>query len=224
MKKFILAQILFGLLLVSSNANSRQIHSVDLSDLEIYQPFRMAVSENSVFILDKASHKIFKLEQGKIIKQFGRKGQGPGEYATPTNIGIYDNKLWVMNLTGELILFDSNGSFLTKKRSPLGQLQFKSLRTILDENRQIAINLEFSAKGGLCKQYIYKNRNKEIILAELKIAINNSLQKMIDLRDFSEPKISIGKNFCFVVADNTKYKIRFFDLISEKFHRMAEQF
>ena len=53
---------------------------VNMSEIEIYKCYPIYIIDDFIYIADMSNHRVVKLSyQGKVISQFGRKGQGPGE-------------------------------------------------------------------------------------------------------------------------------------------------
>jgi hypothetical protein len=83
-----------------------------------------AAPDGSIFIASSRQHKIFKFDPtGTLIKSFGRKGQGPGDFNTPGDLSVLDGKLLVVGeyaLSHRISLFDLEGNFqkLIKTRRP----------------------------------------------------------------------------------------------------------
>jgi len=71
--------------------------------------------EENIYVLDNKAHKIKVFNKtGKLVREFGEKGQGPGELDFPTNIELYsENQLIVFNMRGRKVsLFSRNGEFI----------------------------------------------------------------------------------------------------------------
>jgi hypothetical protein len=80
--------------------------------------------DGSIFIASSRQHKIFKFDpDGTLIKSFGRKGQGPGDFNMPGDLSILDDRLLVVGeyaLGHRISLFDLEGKFqkILKTRRP----------------------------------------------------------------------------------------------------------
>ncbi|MBN1270651.1 MAG: 6-bladed beta-propeller [Candidatus Aminicenantes bacterium] len=72
--------------------------------------------DGSIFIASSRQHSIFKFDaKGSLIKSFGQKGQGPGDFDVPSNISILDGKYLVVGeyaLNRRISLFDLDGNFV----------------------------------------------------------------------------------------------------------------
>ena len=70
--------------------------------------------DGSIFAASSRQHKIFKFDiQGDLVKSFGEKGQGPGDFNGPDNISILDDKYLVAGeyaLSLRISLFDFDGN------------------------------------------------------------------------------------------------------------------
>lgn len=72
-------------------------------------------TSGNIYVLDSGVHKVFILDsQGRYLKHFGKKGQGPGEFQTPSCMKIMpDGKINIVdNGNRKIIQFDSNGNYI----------------------------------------------------------------------------------------------------------------
>lgn len=78
------------------------------------RPWAIAAESNGrVFICDGKENQVFVLNQnGNLIHTLGRKGQGPGEFLSPIELTIWNNKLFVVDACLRVQKFDSNLQFL----------------------------------------------------------------------------------------------------------------
>lgn len=87
---------------------------------EIRQPKNMAVDDTQLYVAENATVYIYSLEDFKIIKSFGRKGQGPQEFQTyphiPITIDVSTDKLIVSSIR-KISYFTKQGEFLKEVRS-----------------------------------------------------------------------------------------------------------
>jgi len=95
--------------------------------LLFFNPFcdLAAAPDGSLFIAGSREHKVFKFDpQGNLVKSFGQKGQGPGDFNSPGDLSVLDGKYLVVGeyaLANRISLFDLDGKFhrlLTTKRAP----------------------------------------------------------------------------------------------------------
>lgn len=80
--------------------------------------------DGGLFIASDREHKVFKFDaQGNLVKAFGQKGQGPGDFTNPGDLSVLDGKYLVIGekaLANRISLFDLEGKFnriLTTRRS-----------------------------------------------------------------------------------------------------------
>jgi hypothetical protein len=84
-----------------------------------------ASPDGSLFIAGSREHKVFKFDaRGNLVKSFGQKGQGPGDFNSPGDLSVLDGKYLVVGeyaLANRISLFDLDGKFnriLTTRRAP----------------------------------------------------------------------------------------------------------
>jgi hypothetical protein len=72
--------------------------------------------DGSIFAASSRQHKVFKFDSnGNLIKSFGQKGQGPGDFNMPGDLSILDGKYLVVGeyaLNHRISLFDLDGHFV----------------------------------------------------------------------------------------------------------------
>ena len=64
-----------------------------------YDPYKdmIAAPDGSIFVANSSQHNIYKFDkQGRLLKKFGRKGSGPGDFLNPDDLSIIDNKYLVV--------------------------------------------------------------------------------------------------------------------------------
>lgn len=71
-------------------------------------------NEGNVYTLNYRKSQVMKFDKdGNFLKVFGGKGQGPGEFpAMPSDISIFDGKIYVADLSGRLSIFNMDGEFI----------------------------------------------------------------------------------------------------------------
>jgi hypothetical protein len=76
----------------------------------------IVAADGSIFAASSRQHTIFKFDsKGSLIKSFGQKGQGPGDFNGPDDLSILDGKYLVVGeyaLGHRISLFDLDGNFV----------------------------------------------------------------------------------------------------------------
>ncbi len=76
----------------------------------------IAAADGSIFAASSRQHTIFKFDsKGSLIKSFGQRGQGPGDFYFPDNLSILDGKYLVVGeypSTHRISLFDLDCNFV----------------------------------------------------------------------------------------------------------------
>lgn len=107
------------MLLVLAYADSWQFTETD-----IFQPLRpegvTVHPDGSVYIRNFADAQIIHLDKsGKLIKTFGRKGKGPGEFTFPRYVNVTNDKLYVYDLlNAQISVFKADGTFIERLETP----------------------------------------------------------------------------------------------------------
>jgi len=127
----------------------QEIGGIDVKDKsyvmsEIKDLFRD--KKGNLFIIDFGNHTIKKFDKdGKFIKNYGRKGQGPGEFLFPTSINVdHDENIYVLDyLVRKIIILNSYGEEI--KRFTLNNF-YESFR-LFSENNLILMISDNRASG-----------------------------------------------------------------------------
>lgn len=93
------------------------IASEFITAVTLIQPTGLvAGSKNDFYVTDTAEHKIFNISfDGKLIKEFGHRGTGDGEFNYPTMINFSKDQLLVSDtLNFRIQKLDAEGNFLNK--------------------------------------------------------------------------------------------------------------
>ena len=112
MKKTILFVFIFAL--VSSLTPAKK-----LADLpEVLTSPAISVQNNRIYIEEETTIHIYSLKDFKHLKQFGKEGEGPGEFKFFMEFEALSQKL-VVNTMGKAIIFSLEGVFLEEFRTPV---------------------------------------------------------------------------------------------------------
>ncbi|PID27345.1 MAG: hypothetical protein CR982_06235 [Candidatus Cloacimonadota bacterium] len=101
------------------------------------------------YLLDFKNYKVVKIDkEGKLIKSFGREGRGPGEFPfNPVVIDYRDKKVYVLDLSGRLTIFDKDGKFINFK-----PLEVKNTRAFYNffklKSGGVSVNEMYDGKFG----------------------------------------------------------------------------
>lgn len=95
----------------------------------------------NTFVLDPEEGCIKKFSSsGEYLTQFGRKGQGPGEYQYPMQIDCRSDQLLVTSMAAQFHIFDLNGEY--KKKFGLPQYQGIGMK-LMDFDKVVGYSLGF---------------------------------------------------------------------------------
>jgi len=144
-KKFILIMFLFFSLLFI-------LYGKIVSIPDLVNPNSIFIDKNNMYITEGTSIYIYSLKDFKLLKKFGEKGQGPGEFITLPGIDmrlyILNNHLFI-NSISKVSIFTKKGIFVkeirTKKRDadfqPMGKIFVGSSVIMKDKVQYQTINI-----------------------------------------------------------------------------------
>lgn len=82
---------------------------------EIMKPTAFSVDNNQLYIGEKSAIYLYSTKDFKLVKQFGRQGEGPGEFKNNPILKVFPDYL-LINAFGKLIYFSKNGELLKEKK------------------------------------------------------------------------------------------------------------
>ena len=78
--------------------------------------------DGSIFVANNRQHNIYKFDKnGNLLKQFGRKGQGPGDFDSPGDLTILDKKYLVV------------GEYVSNRRITIWTMDGKCIKVVRTE-------------------------------------------------------------------------------------------
>ncbi len=125
-KRYLLIVFFIMLNILASNS----IFELNLSEILKGYNFAIAPAENNLFfIADRNKQKVYVMDfSGKVSKSFGRRGEGPGEFRSIHNLLFIKEKLYVLDLSFLVHIFDKKGTFLRFIRLKHPTSNFKVLK------------------------------------------------------------------------------------------------
>lgn len=185
-----------------------------IADLpEVMQPVDIHVYGNRLYIGENYLIHIYSLKDFKQIKQFGRKGDGPGEFKFNARLNVFPDKLAV-NTRGALIYFTHDGELI------------KMFRTKPEIHSLLPVGSHFAAsvyENGTSQKIKLYDKNLKLLMTVYEGSMGqasywHSDAKKIDVmmvKDFMDEriynnKIIIGdtsKGFYFSVFDSSGKKL-----------------
>lgn len=187
------------------------VKQVSLDDLGIFKPTFLKVHLGNTYIYDEAQMTFFIINnEFKLLKKFGRRGSGPGEYQIVVTFGFSNNRLWVTDAYGRMIWYDLNGEFREEKK------QTKMLSLVLeqiDADRYFVLDNQIESNRDRIQSFIYVTGSERIKLVE----IREPLKLTMDLEERINFSFAAAKNSCYVLPSDKRYYIRRFDIARKVF-------
>lgn len=146
--------------------------------------------DGSIFAASGRQHKVFKFDSnGKLIKSFGKKGQGPGDFNGPNNLSILGGKYLVVGEYAgnhRISLFDLEGHFVKLLKTTKSVYSVLALR----DGKVAYMSLSFGAED--------KNQTEQFQSIYIK---DTAAQKEIEVSSFKTTdgtiRLSSGTRFSF---------------------------
>ncbi len=88
--------------------------------LDLAFPLSMAHDDDHHLIYDVKSYSVYEFDgAGKLVREFGRRGQGPGEFGGPAHVSLNGGFIFVYDVfQRRLNRFDRQGNYIDSKRAP----------------------------------------------------------------------------------------------------------
>ena len=86
---------------------------------DIYKPSMMEISNGEIYILDSFTVKAYSLEDYRFLREFGKKGEGPGELQSTSDTGatmIVKGENIYLNSVYKIIVYDKTGKIIKEKK------------------------------------------------------------------------------------------------------------
>jgi len=158
----------------------------------------------NIYILDTKSRKIFSFDsKGKFIREFGRKGEGPGEFQSPFSMGIIaDEEIFVHDITNNRLSFFALNGSLSKEISTAREISVMNIKC--DSNRNIyASSVLWGPEITIQLKKYDKFFNEKFTIVEFKYKISKDVRKL-----FQAPQLyfNIINNDNIIWANYLKYQ------------------
>ncbi len=187
------------------------------------RPSMFLVDHNRIFVLDRATVYVYSLDDHKLIRKFGKIGEGPTEFRRsgdnnrPLSMCIY-NKQIIVNSEHRITYFDMDGKFIKMKKVPVDRLLFPV------EGKFVGIGL---LPGADKQQYLgytlhdteFKSE-KTIFLSNLEL--NNPRKLTLPLTSFTYNPAY--KNKFYISASSDEFKINVYDKEGNKEYEITKNY
>jgi hypothetical protein len=130
------------------------LHGKKLAVLpEVMKPRALAIDNGQIFVTDRKVTHIYNLKDFKLVKSFGKEGEGPGEFKYAQKLTPYPEYLLIFTI-GKIMYFSRQGEFLRETKldmtisgvSPLGDGYFgRKMRSDKDTGKRFSDYTVFGA-------------------------------------------------------------------------------
>ncbi len=115
----------------------------------LYRSSAIAIAaDGTIFVLDNGNHRVVAFDQsGDALREFGREGQGPGEFQNPLGFGVAGNRVLISDIgNNRLTIFSTDGDHVADTQFD-DRFWARAITAIDDELMMIiAPNLRFTAR------------------------------------------------------------------------------
>ncbi len=188
---------------------------------EIMKPNGVSIGEDRLFITEGVSIYVYSLEDFKLIKKFGKSGEGPQEFklmpmGPPLVIAPRNGKLYVSSI-GKVSEYTLDGEFIKETKvtpfqtfTPFGdQYMYTGFTSNEKKENLLAINL---ADGKFQKI-------KELMVTQQKVGPSVQFELPFTPFDYAAYKDRI-----YILEDKGEFAISVFDKTGKRLHRIKKEF
>lgn len=172
---------------------------------ELSRPDILVVKHDRIYILEKTTIYIYSLDEFKLLKKFGRAGEGPREFKTnvmgaPMTLSFHRGDM-VVNSLNKLSYFRPEGDFIKEVKNPLDVIlslvgdKYVGMGPAPDQDNRYLIS--FRLFGSDFKQ--------EKILHRTDFNVNNPRKILLPLPCFTYNPVYNDR--IYVVSSSTKFSI-----------------
>ena len=203
-KSLILSIVSISLLFINIGASE----PVELTDL--VRPSTFLVNYDKVYVLEGATIYVYSLKDFKLLKKFGKAGEGPKEFkydandGRPLSMSFFKGKL-IVNSTNRMSYFDPEGNYITEKKVTVDRLLFPV------NGKFLGIGPTMGEKN---KQYIgftiYGDNFKSADVVFLSdFEMNNPSAFVLPITSFTYNPVY--KNKIYINSSSEKFRIKVFN-------------
>jgi hypothetical protein len=199
-------------LIVGGAGSGREVAFSSLEGVDIDEDeniFILSAKDAAVFVYDRS---------GKFMRQFGRRGQGPGELLSPVAISIRADRVMVSDLDRKISFFSLSGDFINS--FSIGQ--YLLLTTSLDARGNI-YGLEAGMAGDNPAVKLLKFNQEMKLKGELASYLIPELQKGLD-PFMGFPFFQIGPSETIIFSRPYDYCFEYYDRNGKLFRQVRKAY
>ena len=100
-------------------------------------------ADGSIFVTDKHERRVgHYTRDGTLIRHFGRKGAGPGEFLAPSHVSVFGDHVYVLDeALGRIIAFDSTGRYQRSVAAPESEM-ISDISSLQSHSLAMTLSLE----------------------------------------------------------------------------------
>lgn len=213
MKKLILILLILLVFLITSAVYAGKLATLP----DHLVPNALAVGDDYFYITENSTIYVYSMKEFKLVKKFGKKGEGPREFKGTPSLTVLEKQLMV-NSTGKVSFYTIDGTYLKEFNNivsgqtfrPLGN-RFIGRKSILDKKGQLwaAVNIYDSSFNKVKEIYRQESITKvgkgwhlfsktyfKYVVCENKIFIAGDKKFVIEVYDFNgNPLFSVNRNY-----------------------------
>jgi hypothetical protein len=189
---------------------------------EILDPAMMGVKDGKIYVLQRATIFIYSPKDYKLIKQFGREGEGPREFIVrpfgpPMSVLVYPDRL-VINSNNKISYFKFDGEYITERPAPPNTVYCPMGEKYLGIGAAIK---EGDAQPKLAFRIFDQDFKPTHMLYQTKIQVGNLRHIILPMEALHY--LPVYKNKLYVVNSKKGFVIDCFDFNGKKLYSIEKK-
>ncbi|HEY9188388.1 MAG: hypothetical protein KBI45_04390 [Candidatus Saccharicenans sp.] len=188
---------------------------VDYRLIDLTNPVKIVIEKDRLYISDDYKIKIFDFKDLSLLKEIGRRGEGPGEFDRSPDICICDDKIFASTST-KVYWFNKDGELIQEIRLPFHTLKILSVR-----NKYVSLEFHYHMEVNLYDEHFNKIKT---LYQEPGPDPNrlNPLQNNIDF-DVTDSYVFIAEPEKGLVIEVFDFNGKSLFIIEKKYHKIKLQ-
>lgn len=203
--------------------SSEKNYTISFADFKYGRNFDLGVDldkEGNYYLVDYPHSMVLKISKdGELLHKMGRQGQGPGEFpAPPSTIDYFNGKIYVLDLSRRLTVFDMDGKYLSHKQLLISGVQaFYNYKLVGDKSVILCMRNQGNwGQSDFKNGYSIITRKQSAANPEDYKILFERLMKMdlnsIDSENFIAGMSLFGKNLVIGDFSRTAFGLKVYDV------------
>lgn len=181
---------------------------------EVIKPDMVLTQNGKLYVLEKTSIFIYSLKNFRLIKKFGREGEGPMEFVArpfgpPMSLSFHSGQL-VVNSNNKLSYFTPEGKYIKEEKAPPNAVFFKAKQGYLGVGAAVAED----NRVYICFRLFDQDFQNPKMLYQTEVSLAQGIEFIVPMNSLHY--FPIYQDKIFIVAGGKGFVIDCFDYTGKK--------